>query len=188
MTEKDIRDIRDSKVLAAMSHPLRRRLLDLLRLDGPATASMLAGKTGQAVGNISHHVKVLAAVELVEEAPELARDQRERWWRRTSDGIRWAASDFRDDPVAEAAEQLNLEHQAARYRDWLNQRDSQPEPWRSSGAFATDDWARMSVAEIRELDERILALFTEYSHREIPDDGQERRPVFLVARASVGQP
>ncbi|MEV6877048.1 helix-turn-helix domain-containing protein [Amycolatopsis sp. NPDC051128] len=188
MSEENIRNVRDSKVLAAMSHPLRRRLLDLLRLDGPATASMLAEKTGQAVGNVSHHLKVLAASEFIEEAPELARDQRERWWRRIVDGFRWAASDFPDDPIAEAAEQLSLEHQSAVYREWLTRRDSEPEPWRSSGAFSVDHWAKMSVAELRELDERIIALFTEYSNREIPDDGEERRPVFLVGRASVGQP
>jgi DNA-binding transcriptional ArsR family regulator len=184
----DIREIRDSKVLAAMSHPLRRRLLDLLNLDGPATASMLADKTGQAVGNISHHIKVLAAVDLVTEAPELARDQRERWWRRIADGFRWAASDFPDDPVAEAAEQLSLERQSTVYREWLAQRDAEPEPWRSSGAFSVDHWARLSVAELHELDERIIALFNEYSKRQIPDDGAERRPVFLVGRASVGKP
>src|SRR4051812_21439100 len=66
MEEKNVREIRDSKALAAMSHPLRRRLLDVLHLDGPATASTLAAQTGKAVGNVSHHLKVLAASELVE--------------------------------------------------------------------------------------------------------------------------
>ncbi|WP_370933755.1 ArsR/SmtB family transcription factor [Amycolatopsis sp. cg13] len=65
-------EVRDSQVLAAMSHPLRRRLLDMLKPDGPANASE---KTGQAVGNVSHHLKVLSGAGLVIEAPELARDR-----------------------------------------------------------------------------------------------------------------
>jgi len=179
--------IRDSKVLAAMSHPLRRRLLDLLHLDGPQTASMLAEKTGQAVGNISHHVKVLAACKLVEHAPELARDQRERWWRRTSKWISWGAEDFPDDPVADAAEILSLDHQTAVAREWLANRESYPKEWRKA-TFTTDTWARMSVAELDELNEKIILLIDEYANRTIPGDGVERRPVFFAARASLGQP
>lgn len=48
-------------------------MLDALTVDGPSTASMLAKRTGQAVGNASHHLKVLAGAGLVEEAPELAK-------------------------------------------------------------------------------------------------------------------
>src|ERR1022692_673414 len=83
MEDYEIRDVTDSRVLAAMTHPLRRRLLSLLKLDGPSTASVLAQRTGQAVGNISHPLHALAAADLIEEVPELARDRRERWWRRT---------------------------------------------------------------------------------------------------------
>ncbi len=183
----EIRIIRDSKVLAAVSHPLRRRLMELLHLDGPATASMLAGKTDQAVGNISHHMKVLAAAKLVEEAPELARDQRERWWKRTMKTIRWASADFPDDPVAEAAEVLTLDHQNAIAREWLANRDTYPPEWRGV-AFSTDTWMRLSAGEIEELNERVLLLLAEFENRTEPGDGVERRPVFFAARTSLGTP
>ena len=65
--------ITDAKVIAAMTHPLRQRLLAVLRLDGPSTVGVLAQRLGQAPGNISHHLKALAAAGLVEEVPELAR-------------------------------------------------------------------------------------------------------------------
>ncbi|WP_086854008.1 ArsR/SmtB family transcription factor [Amycolatopsis kentuckyensis] len=183
----DIREIRDSKVLAAMSHPLRRRLMELLHLDGPATASVLAAKSGQAVGNISHHMKVLAAARLVEEAPELARDQRERWWKRTSKTLRWASSDFPDDPVAEAAEVLTLDHQTAIARQWIATRENYPEEWRGA-PFSMDTWLRLSTAELDELNERIFLLISEFDNRTKPGDGVERRPVFFAARTSLGQP
>jgi DNA-binding transcriptional ArsR family regulator len=184
---EDIREIRDSKVLAAMSHQLRRRLLELLHLDGPATASMLAAKTGQAVGNVSHHMKVLAAAKLVEEAPELARDQRERWWKRSARTLRWAAADFPGDPVAEAAEVLVLDHQTAVARDWIANRETYPEEWRGA-PFSIDTWVRLSKDELDELNERIFLLISEFENRTEPGDGVERRPVFFAARASLGQP
>ncbi|MEV4455119.1 helix-turn-helix domain-containing protein [Microbispora sp. NPDC049633] len=170
-----------------MSHPLRRRLLDILRVDGPSTASVLAGKTGQAVGNISHHLKVLAASELVAEVPELARDRRERWWRRSPDVLSRSASDFPDDPVAAAAESLVLERQTTLVRQWFAERDGYPEPWRRA-AFTTDHWAMLSAAELAELEDKIFDLLASLADREIPDDGQERRLVFLTARAVPGRP
>ncbi|GAA4537378.1 helix-turn-helix domain-containing protein [Amycolatopsis samaneae] len=187
MPEREAHDIRDSRVLAAMSHPLRRRLLDLLKLDGPATASVLAEKTGQAVGNISHHLKVLATSELVEEAPELARDRRERWWRRVPRGLSWDALDFPGDPIADAAEFLSLDRETTIARQWLADRESYPVEWQAAW-FANETWVRLSAAELDELSTRILTLFREYSDRALPDDGVERRPVFLAARASLGQP
>ncbi|MFI1864047.1 ArsR/SmtB family transcription factor [Streptomyces jumonjinensis] len=60
MNNQEIRQITDSRVLAAMAHPLRRRLMDVLKVEGPGTVSALAGRTGQAVGNVSHHIRVLA--------------------------------------------------------------------------------------------------------------------------------
>ena len=112
MGDTGIRQITDSRVLAAMAHPLRRRLLGLLKLDGPSTATVLAERTSQAVGNISYHLRTLAAAGLIEEAPELARDRRERWWRRTASTLGWASADFAgdaaSDAVARAAGSLNL--------------------------------------------------------------------------------
>ncbi len=187
MVDREVREVRDSKVLAAMSHPLRRRLLDVLRVDGPSTASVLAEKTGQAVGNVSHHLKVLAASELVEEAPELARDRRERWWRKVGYAVSWSPSDFPDDPVAAAAESLALERQVSMARQWFAERETYPEQWHRA-AFANDSWARLSVAEMAELEEKILSLVREYSDRQEPDDGQERRPVFITSRAVPARP
>jgi DNA-binding transcriptional ArsR family regulator len=187
MTDPEVREIRDSKVLAAMSHPLRRRLMDVLEVHGPSTASALAQRTGQAVGNISHHLKVLAASDLVEEVPELARDRRERWWRKAYDGLRWSSKDFKDDPVADAAESLSLDHQAHLARTWLSERGSYGEEWEGT-AFATDTWANLSPAELREVAQETVALFVKWSNRETPDDGQERKPVFLFGRGFPAQP
>jgi DNA-binding transcriptional ArsR family regulator len=96
--------VSESQVLAALAHPLRRRLLAALRAEGPATAGVLAARTDQAVGSVSHHLRTLGACGLIEEAPELARDRRERWWRPTPGGAQFATSRQLNLTAAEATE------------------------------------------------------------------------------------
>jgi DNA-binding transcriptional ArsR family regulator len=181
----------DSKVLAAMAHPLRRRLMDVLTVDGPATVSTLAERTDQAVGNISHHMKVLAAAELVVQAPELANDRRERWWRTVPGSVRWSRKDYADDPaatiVAETAESLNLDHQIAMLRAWTASRENYGEQWEEA-AFSSDSWLRLSPAELAEFSEELIALMVRWARREIPDDGQQREPVFVFAHGVPAKP
>jgi DNA-binding transcriptional ArsR family regulator len=191
MENEEVRQITDSRVLAAMTHPLRRRLLSLLKLDGPATASALAQRTGQAVGNISHHLRTLAAADLIEEVPELARDRRERWWRRTAATMRWSSSDFADDPAAEvvarAALSLNLDHQVSVVREWDQASDEEHARW-AQGPFSTDSWLRVTDAELAELGAEMTALIRRWADRELPDDGRERTTAFVFGHGVPGQP
>lgn len=182
-----MREIKDSKVLLAMSHPLRRRLLDVFAVHGPATVSMLAERTGQAVGNISHHLKVLAESDLVVEAPELAKDRREHWWRRPTTSTAWSALDFRDDPAADAAESLDIEHAARLARSWLESRGGYGDEWHES-AYAVGMWANLSAAELSELATELIALYTRWGHRDVPDDGEVRESVYISAFGAPAKP
>jgi DNA-binding transcriptional ArsR family regulator len=187
----EIRQVVDSRVLAAMSHPLRRRLLDVLKVYGPATASALAERTGQAVANVSHHMKVLAASKLVEEAPELARDRREHWWRLVSSGLRWSSDDFAGEPAAEAvaaaAQSLNLDHHVGQVRAWYAAGDDARAGW-PEGPFSTDKWLRLTPAELTQLSAELIALLDRWADRDVPDDGARRDPVFVFAFGVPGQP
>ncbi len=185
-----IRTIRDAKALSALANPFRSRLLDALHLDGPSTASSLARRTGQAVGSVSHHMKVLAEAGLVEEAPELAKDRRERWWRLVSTGFRWSTAEFADDPSAVAAalsaESVGLRRQFERAGEWLDNHEAAGE-W-GDAAFATQYWLKLTPEELRELGEEILDLGQRWRERPVPDDGQERESVLVFARAFPAQP
>lgn len=191
MDQSSPRVITDSAVLAALAHPLRRRLMDVLKVDGPLTASALAERTEQAVANISHHLKVLAGCDLVVEAPELARDRRERWWRLASPGLRWSSSGFDDDPasqaVAHAAISLNLERQVSLVRAWYANRESAREVWGDT-SFSTDKWLRLTPAELAEFERELLDLLGRWSSREVPDDGRRRDAVFFFAHAVPARP
>lgn len=188
MTSDDVRRVTDSRVLAVLAHPLRRRLMDVLKVHGPATASTLAEATGQAVGNISHHLRVLGESGLIEEAPELARDRRERWWRLVSRGLSWSTTDFRDDPaaaaVAEAAESLNLDHHTQQVRAWFAAPEQLREHWGDS-AFSTDQWLHLTPDELRQVGEEIRAVLDRW--RERPAGG-ERQTVFVYAYGVPGKP
>ncbi|MCX5318004.1 helix-turn-helix transcriptional regulator [Streptomyces sp. NBC_00154] len=68
----------DTAALKALTHPLRIRMLGMLRQDGPATASELAARTGESSASTSYHLRVLAKYAFVAEAEH--RDGRERRW------------------------------------------------------------------------------------------------------------
>lgn len=190
MTKPEIRTLRDARSLTALAHPFRARMMDALKVDGPSTASMLAARTGQAVGNASHHLKVLAEAGLVEEAPELARDRRERWWRLVSAGTRWSSLELEDDPAAGAAareaEALGLRRQVERVQSWMANADTDPQ-W-DDAAFATQNWLRVTPAELREVAEEVVEVLVRWGQRELPDDGAEREPVYVFARGFPCQP
>jgi DNA-binding transcriptional ArsR family regulator len=179
--------------VAASGHPVRRRLLEVLGVDGPATASRLAENTGQLVGNVSHHLKMLARAGLVEEAPELAKDRRERWWRRVPLALSWSLSDVRGDPVGEAvavaAEHENLEHHTAVVRGWLAARDTTDryaEEW-ADAAFATDSWAWATPEELADLGAAVNALLVEFS-RTRREAGTGKEACFVFAHGVPSRP
>ena len=191
MTEREIRQITDSRVLAAMAHPLRRRLLDVLRVDGPATATMLADRTDQAVGNISHHLRSLATADLVCEAPELARDKRERWWRLVATTLRWSSTDFQDDPgadaIARASYSIDLDRQVGHVRDFSAAGGAERDWW-GEGPFSTSHWMRLTADELEQVSREVIELLGRWSDREIPDDGQQRRTAFVFAHGVPARP
>lgn len=185
-----VRTLTEAKALSALANPFRARMVDALKVDGPSTASGLAVRTGQAVGSASHHLKVLAEAGLVVEAPELAKDRRERWWRLADRGTRWSRAEFADDEAAvtaaHAAEALAFQRQVERTREWLANAESDP-AW-DDAAFATQQWLRLTPAELSEVAEEVVALLMRWSDRRVPDDGQEREPVVVFARGFPAQP
>ncbi|MFF2191227.1 ArsR/SmtB family transcription factor [Streptomyces sp. NPDC058155] len=78
----------DAAALKALTHPLRIRLLGMLRQDGPATASELAVRTGESSASTSYHLRVLGKYAFVAEAEH--RDGRERRWQAVHSVTSWS--------------------------------------------------------------------------------------------------
>ena len=71
----------DARSLRGLAHPLRVRLLGLLREHGPATASGLARAVGESSGVTSYHLRQLEAYGFVVDDDTPRESRRERWWR-----------------------------------------------------------------------------------------------------------
>ena len=69
----------DARSLRGLAHPLRVRILNILRMDGPTTATRLARRLDQDSGNISWHLRELAEHWFIAEDTERG-TRRERWW------------------------------------------------------------------------------------------------------------
>ena len=77
--------VHDPRVLRAIAHPVRVRVLDELGAAGPSRAADIARTLGIPANQASFHLRQLAKYGLVVEAPEAARDGRDRVWRAAHD-------------------------------------------------------------------------------------------------------
>src|SRR3990170_1604466 len=80
----DLQPVIDPRVLRALAHPVRGRILDEIEATGPVRAADVARELGIPANQASFHLRQLAKYGLVEEAPEEARDKRDRVWRATA--------------------------------------------------------------------------------------------------------
>jgi DNA-binding transcriptional ArsR family regulator len=138
MAAPTVKRLEDPRTMRALAHPLRLRLLGLLRIEGPGTATTLAGRIGASVPGVSYHLRQLAEHGFIEHAPELARNAKERWWRASHERTSWRDADFLEGPERIAAEGaltqqvrlVHLEHlerwhdeQASWGREWVDAAD-----------------------------------------------------------------
>ena len=99
--------VSDPAVLRALAHPLRARLLGLLRFDGPSTATRLAERVHESSGVTSYHLRQLEAHGFVAEV-EGRGTGRERWWQARHLMTSWQPDELLDQPGgAEATDQMH---------------------------------------------------------------------------------
>jgi predicted ArsR family transcriptional regulator len=164
-----------SRQIRVLAHPLRSRLVGELRLNGPATATRLAGVFGTNTGATSYHLRQLAEVGLVAEDERAGRG-RERWWRAAHDVTSWERDDYAGDPDAQAASDWLTSNfartLAERIEDWNRGVADEPAEWRSATVFS--DYilrldAGQQTAMVKELDGVIERWRRETSAAPSPD-------------------
>jgi predicted ArsR family transcriptional regulator len=178
------------EVLMAFHHPTRRWLAELLEIEGPASVGRLAGRTGLAVGSVSHHLKALHRHGFIEPAPELARDTRESWWRSVRRPLTWSADDFATGTagrrIADAAEAENFRHQLRAIGQWLSHAHQVDEGWRRA-ASSTDTVVPATRAQLEDLADRLRHVTQSWAQECLDDrDGrpaESRLPVRVILRA-----
>ncbi|MCI3934426.1 ArsR/SmtB family transcription factor [Streptomyces sp. AN091965] len=174
---------RDAAALKALTHPLRIRLLGLLRADGPATASELAVKTGESSASTSYHLRVLAKYGFVAEAEH--RDGRERRWQSVHAVTSWNNADMDASPEGRAfrssmaRRQLDhLTRSLARHERDLDAGRFGPE-WREHAGI-TDLMPRLTAASLAELWRAFEGKLAELSARDAADPDAEQVVVFAA--------
>jgi DNA-binding transcriptional ArsR family regulator len=120
-----------------MVHPLRMRILDALRNEGPSTATRLAAQLGESSGATSYHLRVLAEAGVIEEDPERG-NNRDRWWRRVAPFYFPTDAETPDERALEiAARTLHLERDQEAVERFLLASDSLPTEWNAAAFTGT---------------------------------------------------
>lgn len=118
--------------MRAVVHPIRMRILDALRNDGPSTATRLAQQLGESSGSTSYHLRVLAEAGVIEEDPERG-NGRERWWRRAQPIYMPTDAEDPDGRALEVAARLaHIERDEEALRRYLLAFDSLPTEWNAA--------------------------------------------------------
>ncbi len=164
----------DPPRLRALAHPLRVRLLGLLRLHGPSTATRLAARVGDSSGSTSYHLRQLAAAGLVDEDPAHAGGGRERWWRAVHTSTRLDTFFSGDDAVVTVE---YLRAIAAVYttkmQEWLAVELDEPAPWRAAATFS-DVTVSLPAAAAEELGEAMIELAQQAERRHGSEPGARK--------------
>ena len=174
--------VSDPRVLRAIAHPVRTRILGELYAAGHLRAADVAEVLGIPANQASFHLRQLAKYGLVEPAPELARDGRDRVWKPAWDGaLSFDAEDIRKGPGGPAAVSVWRRQAVASAieaveRAYILRKD------RNVHVMITDDWIRLTKDEAKEFADELLALQERW--RERTQDGKrgkvERRTYHLM--------
>ena len=180
-TRPTVKRLDDPRTMRALAHPLRLKLLGLLRVEGPQTATSLASMVEESVPLVSYHLRQLAEHGFIEPDPELARDNRERWWRSSHDRTQWSEVDFLDKPekielAHTLTSQVNRFHfeaidnyareQASWTREWIDASDN------------SDWWRRLNAAQLKQMRDELHAVIEKWEHVE-PGPGAEKTRLIL---------
>lgn len=158
------------QALKALAHPVRLRMLGLLRLDGPATATTLAGRLGLNTGTTSYHLRQLAEHGFVVDDPERG-NGRERWWRarhQLTEVDTASATTPEEHETYDAYLQAVAINYAGNLQASVEQLSLLPAPWREAGTMS-DRVFRLTPARASALTDRLLAILDEVEDDDDPD-------------------
>jgi DNA-binding transcriptional ArsR family regulator len=167
--------VTDVRALRALAHPLRNRLLGLLRLHGPSTASQLGRLVGENSGATSYHLRQLADYGFVEEV-EGRGTARERWWRARHRMTSWEAADvLAQEGGAEVEDEmtrLQLDGHARVLNAWQAQKGELAAEW-SSVASLNDYALRVRPEQARALVSELNAVLQRWMDAHPSDSSAE---------------
>lgn len=172
--DDDLPTVHDPRVLRAIAHPVRNRVLSELFATGAMRAADVARELGIPANQASFHLRQLAKYGLVEEAPEEARDKRDRVWRVADErGVRVNLQELADSPGGRGAVSVFVRTAIARGYRTIEDAYLVDGP---EGALrrVSDESLRLTRAEAEELAGELEALASGWRRR-TRGRGEERR-------------
>ncbi len=164
----------DAKRLRAMGHPLRLRLLGLLRMDGPSTATALGRRIGENSANTSWHLRQLAEAGMVVEDTERG-NRRERWWAAAHEVTTMDVEQLAADPELAGSVGAYLHAANALHYEWMgnfiSELPSWPQEWQRASELS-DRRMFLSAEQAEELTERMAELIESYHREPEPGDAE----------------
>ncbi|MFI6504222.1 ArsR/SmtB family transcription factor [Nonomuraea typhae] len=177
----------DAKGLRALAHPVRVRLVDLLRKHGPSTATRLAERLGVNSGTASYHLRRLGAAGFVEEDTERG-NARERWWRSVHRGTVLSGEELSQLSGEESAERepdavlAYMRSVAALYnvrtQQALNELHTMPREWRRVLDLSSFS-LRLTAEQGRQLRADLVEVVERYRRDEAAEGAA---PVYLITQ------
>jgi predicted ArsR family transcriptional regulator len=174
--------VEDPRILRAIAHPMRNRILGELVAAGHLRAADVAEVLGIPANQASFHLRQLAKYGLVEAAPELARDGRDRVWRPVHEhGLTLEVEAMAKDPGGKEAVSVWRRHAAAEAKAAIDRAYTRTKS-RDVHVMISDDWVRLTKAEAKELAEELMTLQERWQDRTqaAADDGQTRRTYHVM--------
>lgn len=146
--------INDARTLRAMAHPMRGKLFYELMARGSARVTDLAEALDAPVNQVSFHLRTMAKYGFIEEAPDEAKDRRERVWR--------PASEFGFD----IADEVNTDsHIQAARQSAHRLMDSFFLGTRNGPRFSRDVPLRLTEDEFRQFDHELIGFLFRWNKR-----------------------
>lgn len=186
-----------SPMLKAMTHPLRRRIVSLMRHDQPMRAVDLARQLDVPANSVSFHLRTLAEAGMIVEAPEHARDRRDRVWVAAGEGSSVpdpGTLSTEDEPALRAyLDQAGIDLQELVRTamvwavEWSSGRDTVQ---RAALGLGTLSATRAEMEEFVEELEAVIRRARRRLHESQPEAGQVRQDwdfLTVVAEADLGQ-
>jgi DNA-binding transcriptional ArsR family regulator len=186
--EEQPRLIKDAAVMRALSHPARISIVEHLGQVDAATATECAEVVGLSPSATSYHLRALAKVGLVEDAPGRG-DGRERVWRTAVRGYTVQVDPDADPEEREAERELIdtfLTWEETRVRQYVARADRDPDWFRA--AFFSEATLTLTVEELKRLGDDLQELIRPYRRRSRPDPPPGARRVAVQFRGFPTDP
>lgn len=144
------------QALKALTHPARLRMLGLLRIEGPATATMLASRLGLNTGATSYHLRQLAQHGFIVDDEERG-NARDRWWKAAHQATmteRVRPDDLEAQETMDAYLQSVVTVLTEQLQRAVEERALLPDAWRNASTFS-DYGIRLTPARARAMLEHV---------------------------------